>query len=595
MEDQPRKLGRYELREILGRGAMGVVYKAYDSFLDRIVAVKTYRADAAMGEQVRRRFEREVRTASKLAHPNIVMVFDGGLEDDTPYLAMEFVDGPTLDAEMRRRGRLPVGEALAIVLGVAEGLAYAHHLGVVHRDIKPANILLSAAGLPKVSDFGVAKVMTAGTAASTMAIGTPSYMSPEQIEGKSLDARADVFGLAVLAYELLAGQRPFVADNLTAVLFQIMHSDAPPPSATNPALPAAVDAVFARALAKDVARRTADALTFAAELRAAFEAPEVAMPAAPEREAELETRRFVPRAGAPATSDQPAAAAKSHRGWWIALVVGVLGVIGGVAGYMLGGGANGLIEWPRAATSPSATPTVAPPPTVVPIATSLPQPTTAPVVAPVVEATAGEVSEPTVAPSPTSTPTRRPRVEPTAIRTPAPKPTRAPTPPGPPDTATLPLVAPPLPPGKSNLVVEIVSDPPGAEVLMNGVSKGQTPARITDIEPGSYDVEVRKEGYASFKKTARFSANSEYSIRMTLGSGAAKGFIAVTSQPPGAKIRINGADSGRTPATFGLTSGRYTIAVEQEGYATQERTVDLKDGETHQLSFRFGSGQVSPQ
>ena len=233
MEDKPQKLGRYELREVLGRGAMGVVYKAYDSFLDRIVAVKTYRQDAPMGEQVRRRFEREVRTASKLAHPNVVMVLDGGLEGDTPFLAMEYVEGPTLDAEMHRRGRLPVAEALAILLGVAEGLAYAHRLGVIHRDVKPANILLTPSGVPKVSDFGVAKVMTTETAASTMAVGTPSYMAPEQIEGKSLDARSDVFGLAVLSYELLTGQRPFAADNLTAVLFQIMHTEPAAPSTIN--------------------------------------------------------------------------------------------------------------------------------------------------------------------------------------------------------------------------------------------------------------------------------------------------------------------------------------------------------------------------
>ena len=120
---------------------------------------------------------------------------------------------------------------------------------------------------------------------------------------------------------------------------------------------------------------------------------------------------------------------------------------------------------------------------------------------------------------------------------------------------------------------------------MNGVSKGRTPARITDIQPGSYEIELRKEGYASYHKSARFSANSEYTIRVSLGSGAAKGFIAITSQPPGAEIKINGEDSGRTPATVGLTSGRYTVAVEQEGYPTQERTVDLKDGETHQLNF----------
>jgi len=567
---------------------MGVVYKAYDSFLDRIVAVKTYRPDAAIGEQVRRRFEREVRTASKLAHPNVVMVYDGGLEGETPFLAMEFVDGPTLEAEMRRRGRLPVAEALTIMLGVAEGLAYAHGLGVVHRDIKPANILLSRSGVPKVSDFGVAKLMTTDTAATTMALGTPSYMAPEQIEGKSLDARTDVFGLAVLAYELLVGQRPFVADNLTAVLFQIMHNEPPRPSVANPELPAAVDAVFDRALSKDVNRRTADALTFAAELRDAFDPRKTSLSAAPGG-GESETRIVTPPAAAASTKS-----GKSRSGWWIA-VVAVIAAIGAGAAYLLGGGAKRATETPPPpplVAPPTATPTEVPTPTRTPhpTVTPSPLPTSAPVVAPIAEPTATPIPEPTIAP--TSVPTRPPRVEPTATRTAAPRPTRPAAPLPTQASASPPMVAPPLlHPGKSNLVVEIVSDPPGAEVLMNGVSKGVTPARITDIEPGSYEIEVRKDGYASYRKSARFSGNSEYSIRMTLGSGAAKGFIVISSQPPGARIRINGADSGRTPATIGLSSGKYTVTVEQEGFPVQERTIDLKDGATHQLNFRFGSGQ----
>jgi len=595
MDEHPQKLGRYELREVLGRGAMGVVYKAYDSFLDRIVAVKTYRQDSPMGEQVRRRFEREVRTASKLAHPNVVMVYDGGLEGDTPFLAMEFVEGPTLDSELRRRGRLPIAEALPIVLGVAEGLAYAHRLGVVHRDIKPANILLTPAGVPKVSDFGVAKLMSTETAASTMAVGTPSYMSPEQIEGKSLDARADVFGLAVLAYELLAGTRPFVADNLTAVLFQIMHADAAPPSTIHPELPAAVDAVFARALSKDVAGRTADALTFATDLRHAFGQSSVhAVPARTANE-DVETQRIAPRSTATAKPVEAARQTKpSRRGWLIASVVVVLALVGGLAAY-----------WISKTRVPEAPPPLVPAPTATPMPTAPPTPTATiaptppppateiPIVAPAVRPTAAPKPSPTATrPPPTITPTERSRAEPTATRAAAPRPTRAPTaapPEAPAEAATPAVVAPPA--SASRLAVEIISEPAGAEVLMNGVSKGLTPARVTDIQPGSYEIEIRKDGYASYHKSAQFSANSEYVIRVTLGTGAAKGFIAIGSQPPGAQIRINGEDSGRTPATVGLTAGRYTVSVEQEGYPAQERTIDLKDGETHQLNFRFGTSQ----
>ena len=266
------RLGRYELSEVLGRGAMGVVYKAHDSFLDRTVAVKTYRQDVVASETVRRRFEREVKTTSKLSHPNIVTVYDGGLEGDIPFLAMEFVEGSTLEAEMNRRGQLPVDEALAILFQIAEGLAYAHAKGVIHRDLKPANILLSATGQPKIADFGVAKVMAADTASTLTPVGTPSYMSPEQVGGKPIDARADIFALGILAYELLTGAKPFAGETWTTVLFKIMNEDPPPPSQVRPDLPKTVDRAIARAIAKDVTVRTPDAATFARDLREAVSA-----------------------------------------------------------------------------------------------------------------------------------------------------------------------------------------------------------------------------------------------------------------------------------------------------------------------------------
>ncbi|MGH7822039.1 MAG: serine/threonine-protein kinase, partial [Candidatus Binatia bacterium] len=265
------RLGRYELLEEIGRGAMGVVYKAHDSFLDRTVAVKTYRQDLAMTENVRRRFEREVKTASKLTHPNVVTVYDGGLEGEVPFLAMEFVEGTTLEAELERRGRLSVPESLALIFQVVEGLAYAHGLGVIHRDLKPANILLSKSGQLKIADFGVAKVMTADTGATVNPVGTPSYMSPEQVSGKPVDVRADVFALGILGYQLLTGEKPFSGDTWTAVLFQILNAEPPPPSQIRPELPPDLDSVLARAMHKDVQLRTRDVVTFGRELRQAFE------------------------------------------------------------------------------------------------------------------------------------------------------------------------------------------------------------------------------------------------------------------------------------------------------------------------------------
>jgi len=587
MEGNPKRLGRYELREVLGRGAMGVVYKAYDSFLDRIVAVKTYRQDIAASEQLRKRFEREVRTAGRLSHPNIVVVHDGGLENDTPFLAMEFIDGPTLEAELARRGRLSTKEALAIVLGVAEGLAFAHQQGVIHRDVKPANILLTPSGEPKVSDFGVAKLMTSESAQTTMAVGTPSYMAPEQIEGKALDARTDVFGLAVLAYELLTGQRPFAAENLPALLYRIMHTDPPPPSSLNPDLPAAVDGVFERALAKDTSIRTADARKFANELRDAFAAPgERTAIVAPARKAEAERPAFEERAA------EVAVQTPSRRGPQIAVGVVLLAALGGVIAYLV---REGPPSPPSVAVAtPTGTPTA--------IATPTRPPTQVPAV---VAPTATAARAPTATPvPPTRIPTETPQPTETAepTETPTPRPTRVPRP-----TATpRPAAAEPeeeepqsaLPPSAPvdvvRTVIQVISEPPGADVFVNGVNKGKTPARITDLQPGTYDIELRKEGYSPYRKTARLDLNSEYTIRVTLGSAglsSQRGYVVVDSTPSGAPIKVNGDPSGQTPATIGLTAGHYVISVESPPYAPQQQTIDVKAGETHRLRFMFDVGR----
>jgi eukaryotic-like serine/threonine-protein kinase len=576
--ERPRRLGRYELLELLGHGAMGVVYKAHDAFLDRIVAVKTYRQDIPITENVRRRFEREVRTASKLNHPNIVVVYDGGLEQDVPYLAMEFIEGPTLAAELTRRGRLPTNEALAMLDGIADGLAFAHAHGVVHRDLKPANILLAGGRDPKIADFGVAKLMSGESAGTTAPVGTPSYMAPEQIEGKPVDARSDVFALAILAYELLVGRPPFTGEGFTAVLFQILNAEPEPPSHLEPRLPVALDRVLARALAKDPKQRTRDVATFVADLREAF-APEKELLVTPPATSEdlhgpLDVGDFQ------AFRDlAPRGEKSSLAGPAIAVVILLIGVLALLV-YLRG---------PRRAPTPAleATP--------VPIATEAPSPE--------VPTAAPAPTPPRPTPRPAARPTEAPRREPTAVRA---KPTLAPTVPPPPTHAPPPTappqpkptaelrrieptaapVAPPPPAAAENPTIDVISDPPGAEVLVDGVVKGRTPLRLSDLDPGSYDFEVRKDGYNSYKKTVPLESASDYTMKVNLPTTVNS--LRILSQPPGVTVKVNGELKGQTPLTLGqLPSGHYEVTGELEGYPPQTIGVELKDGELREVRFTF--------
>jgi len=272
---RPQRIGRYAIVGELGRGSMGIVYDAVDSIIGRKIALKVIHvqslAEGAQANSLRDRLFREARSAGALFHPGIVVVFDVGQEGETAYFAMERVDGPSL-GEMLASGRqIARSEALDILRQAAAALDYAHLHGVVHRDIKPANIMLEKGVTVKVADFSIAKADFAqSTATATgMVWGTPSYMSPEQIEAQPLDGRSDQFSLAVLAYELLTGARPFPADSLATLAHRIVYDPRPSAHAANPSLPAAVDEVFYRALAKSAAERYGNCAEFVAALAAA--------------------------------------------------------------------------------------------------------------------------------------------------------------------------------------------------------------------------------------------------------------------------------------------------------------------------------------
>jgi eukaryotic-like serine/threonine-protein kinase len=270
-----RALGRYRIIKELGRGSMGVVYLGEDPTIHRPVAIKTMRLDQAddpdLVKEVKTRFFHEAESTGRLSHPNIVTIYDAGEEEALGYIAMEFLEGVTLKAWCRKEHLLPVRQAVNLAATVADALDYAHRQGIVHRDVKPSNIMLTKGNAVKVTDFGIARITTSTKTQTTMIMGTPSYMSPEQVIGDKVDGRADIFSLGVVLFELLSSEKPFQAENITALLFKIAHEPPQSLSAIRSDLPICATAILERALQKNVAHRYQHAGELAQDLRACVE------------------------------------------------------------------------------------------------------------------------------------------------------------------------------------------------------------------------------------------------------------------------------------------------------------------------------------
>jgi len=262
-------LGRYEILSEIAHGAMGVVYKARDPLIDRVVAIKTVTIglSAAETEAFERRFFREAKSAGRLNHPNVVTIHDVGKSDDVAYIAMEFLDGQSLREIIDSGVVLPPQRIADIAAEIAEGLAFAHRNQVVHRDVKPANVMVLASGAVKITDFGIALLPTGTRTLAGNVFGSPRYTSPEQVMGRPVDGRSDIFSLGAVVYEMLTGQPPFCGGDLNSILKQVLSEPTPPPSSHNPKLPRAFDHIVGKALAKDPNDRYQDAREMANDLR----------------------------------------------------------------------------------------------------------------------------------------------------------------------------------------------------------------------------------------------------------------------------------------------------------------------------------------
>lgn len=477
-------LGRYEILGELGRGAMGTVYKARDPIIDRVVALKTI-STTLTGEAFRRfeeSFFREARSAGRLNHPNIVTIYDAGEASGQAYIAMEFLDGTslreTLDGEKRP---FSPTRALEMAAQVARALAYAHEKGVVHRDIKPANIIVVRNRRPKLTDFGIARLMDGGGSNTDLA-GSPKYMSPEQIRGETIDGRSDVFSLGTVFYEMLTGVAPFEAETVPAIMRKVLDEMPAPPSALVPGIPPELDGVVLRMLAKRPEDRFPSARALFRELRRLYEKLDPKSETIAELAADL---RAEPK---PALSDPDAPTvilgeekpASTPRGLpRVALLAGVAAAV--VIALALGLRDRPTDEPPRAIAPQPAVVTSAPARTVVPP----PQPVTEALELPRSEPVATEAAPPLPKKAPAAKPAAKParkKPEPAGVAS------------APPAPAPEPVVEAPKPTGTVVLAVS-----PWGELFVNGEARGTSPPVTSLMLPaGRHRIEIRNTTLAPY-------------------------------------------------------------------------------------------------
>jgi len=570
------RIGRYRIERELGRGAMGVVYLATDPAIGRQVAIKTIRlgevSNAEERARLRERLFREARSAGVLSHPGIVTIYDMEAQDDVAYIAMEYVNGPTLD-QLLSGPAMPADRLFSILGQAAVALDYAHHKGIVHRDIKPANIMVTEDGSVKITDFGIAKINASEQFTVTGAIvGTPHYMAPEQVQGMAVDGRADQFSLAVIAYEMLTGEKPFTGDQLTTVVYRIVAEEPAAPHRLNSTLNQAISNVLRRALAKKPDSRYPSCQKFVDALEAACAAAKGWRPLARGAGHNLPTAVEVRR---PANIPPPSRATEEtkprERRMGIVPVLLAFVVVAGLimliawqaAPWLIGSGSRS----PAAAESPPPVSAPAPAPVTPPAPAAeekKPSPMP-PAVQPAAEQPAASQTA-HVEKAETSAPPERGPI-------PAPPVAEAPAPPAPRPKIRTDLTANPY------LKVSVSTVPANATAMLDGRPDNActTPCSL-DTTPGTHVVTISREGYQTEHREVTLTNSSVDLPPVALRVPG--GVLMIASTPPGARIFINGSQSDQvTPAKLQLRPGRYNIEVEKDGQRAS-KMVDIENGVT---------------
>jgi serine/threonine-protein kinase len=544
------RIGRYKIVRELGRGAMGVVYLATDPTIGRPVAIKTIRlgevTNAEERARLRERLFREARSAGVLSHPGIVTIYDMEAQDDLAYIAMEYVNGPTLD-QLISGQPLPSDRMFSILGQTAVALDYAHQKGIVHRDIKPANIMVTEDGLSKITDFGIAKISTNEQFTMTGTIvGTPHYMAPEQVQGLAVDGRADQFSLAVITFEMLTGEKPFTGEQLTTVVYKIVAEEPVPAHRLNSTLNQQITNVLRRALAKKPDARYPNCQKFVDALEAACAAAKgwkplprgggLNLPTA------VEARR--PASVSPSRATEETKPSGRRK-------MGILPVLFAI---LVAAALVVLIAWQAAPwlteSSPKAPVTQTQPPA--------PQPASPPAPAP-------EEKKPSAMPPPQTTPERGPIPAPVTAdehTRPAPRQTA-------PDLSSSPY-----------LKVSVATIPPDATAMLDDRpdTACTTPCAL-DATPGQHMVSISREGYQTEHRPVTVASTA---VELpTVALRVPGGVLMLASVPAGARVFVNGTASDQvTPAKLVLRPGKYDIAIEKDGKRSSKE-VEIQNGTTH--------------
>jgi serine/threonine protein kinase len=583
------QIGRYKIVGELGRGAMGIVYKAQDPSIGRMIAIKSIRlndlSDEAERVRMRDRLFREAQSAGILSHPGIVTIYDVAEEDGLAYIFMELVNGPPLEKMLKAEQTPDKETLLSVFRQTAAALDYAHRKGIVHRDIKPANIMIHEDGTAKITDFGVAKIVSQQMTQAGMIMGTPSYMSPEQVQGGVISGRTDQFSLAVIAYEVLTGEKPFTAEYLPTLMYKIVREDFEPPQRLNPTLSGDIEAVMRRALAKNPANRYETCAEFVAALSVACNASGGWMPlprgasqelptggsrqgmTAGEAETLAETIAHpvsIPALKPPAASapPEPKAAAVSvptlppletirsgrqatGRQAQSEPSHALRNVLLGLAGLAAGAAVAFVLSRPPG------------PPAVTPAATAVVSQPTPGGLSPSAALSPAASAEPAQGDSKTAEPAAA-----TAI-TPKPAPASR-TAPAPTDAA-----------------FQVTTNPAGAEAVFdaNADLHCTTPCSL-NLPIGRHTLTLKHEGYRETQRV--FTLPDDPGLIVSLEATA--GTLSLVTNPPGLAITVDGKEQARkTPASLPLPVGQHTVQV-FKGSEKQEFVIEIRDGVLSQKS-----------
>ena len=589
------QIGRYQILGELGRGAMGIVYKAQDPAIGRTIAIKSIRlhdlSDETERERLRERLFREAQSAGILSHPGIVTIYDIAEENGMAYIFMEFVNGPPLEKMLQHEQTPDKETLLSIFRQTAAALDYAHRKGIVHRDIKPANIMIHEDGTAKVTDFGVAKIISQQMTLSGTMMGTPSYMSPEQVQGGNVTGRADQFSLAVVAYEVFTGEKPFVAEYLPTLLFKIVREEPPLPRRLNPTLSEGIETVLRKGLAKSPEGRYESCTDFINALSAACSATKgwtpiprgashnlptagsqdepvgaavnplaetVADVESPPQRA-LEISASGPRAEPvdaardlpleipfdPLPHREPPEPSHMLRNVMVsAIAVAGLVVLGVVGAQKFAG---------HPSTEPPSASAETPPSPDAPPATPLP--------------TAGAAK-----PEPDS-----------ASPLPAAKPVEAPPEPKPVEPVThADADRDSAPKADGDATFQLTTNPAGSEAVFDSDRRCITPCTIT-LPMGRHTFVARHAGYRDANRIIDIPQDTGLIVDLARASG----ILSLISQPPGATVWVDGQEQGRkTPSSLNLPAGTHHIQV-MSGTRKQEFTIEVHDGSIISRTVEF--------